>query len=122
MQLSKTKLETKIKKTMFDTFHQTLGDLRGKKEAEIFLNNFLTKMEKAKLAKRLMIAVYLEKNKSYDFIKKNLRVSSATIANVDKMMANNGGFSLALERIEIEEWATRTARKINNFLKRLTNH
>ena len=119
MQLSKLKLNRNIEKEMFKIFYQTVADLKGSNEAKVFIHDFLTKMERTTLAKRLMIALYLEKGKSYDFIKKTLKVSSATIANVDKMMAKNSeGFALALRKIEAEQWASQTAKKIVRFFKK----
>lgn len=120
MQLSKLRLNKTVEREMFSIFYQTMADLKGLSEAKTFVNDFLTKMERTALAKRLMTALYLEKGKSYEFIKKNLKVSSATIANVDKMMDKNGeGFSLALRKIEAEQWASQTAKKITSFFKKL---
>lgn len=117
MQISKLKLKKNVTKEMMATFYQTIADLKGKEEVKIFINDFLTKMEKAMLAKRLMTAAYLEQEKSYDFIKQNLKISSATIANVDKMMTKNSqGFTLALRKIEAEHWASDLAKKIAGFI------
>ena len=105
---------------MFNVFYQTIADLKGISEAKIFINGFLTKIESLSLAKRLMTALYLEQGKSYKFIKENLKVSSATIANVDKMMASGGGgFTLALKKIEVDQWASKTAKKISKFFKKV---
>ena len=72
------------------------------------------------MAKRLAIAYHLEKNKSYDEIKNNLKVSSATIANIDKMMIKGKkGFALALGKIEADRWASELAKKINKKLKKI---
>jgi uncharacterized protein YerC len=120
MQLSKSKQSKKEEAKMYDIFYQTFADFSNKKEAEIFLTDFLSSMEKVKLAKRLMTALYLEKGKSYDFIKKTVRVSSATIASVDKMMAQNGqGFLLVFKKIDADRWAEKNAEKINNFFKNI---
>lgn len=120
MQISKLKLDKDIKRLMFDTFYQAFADLKGKNEAKIFINDFLTKIESTTLAKRLMIAFFLEKGKSYDYIKQNLKVSSATIANVDKMMTSGSdGFSLALRKIEADQWASKAAKRIARFFEKL---
>lgn len=118
MQLSKLKLNTNIEKQMFETFYQAIADIGNKSETEIFLKDFLSKVERIKLAKRLMVAWSLEKGKSYDFIKENFKVSSATIASVDKMMTKkSAGFSLIFRKIEAEEWASKTAKKITEFFQ-----
>ena len=120
MQISKARLKKGIKEKMFAIFYQTIADIKNQKEAKLFLTDFLTKMEQTSLAKMLMIAYLLEKGKSYDEIKKTIKVSSATIANVDRMMAKNTqGFVLALKKIEAEEWAGETIKKVSRFINRL---
>lgn len=70
MQISKNKLSKNITKQTFAVFYQTIADLDTSKETATFLKDFLTEMELITLAKRLMIALYLEKGYSYDLIKK----------------------------------------------------
>ncbi len=121
MQISKAKLSKDIEKQTYNIFNQTIADLNTHREAEVFMHDFLTKMERTTLAKRLMIAYYLEQRKSYDFIKKTIKVSSATIANVDKMMTKySKGFILALKKIETDQWAANLAKKTTNIFKNLT--
>lgn len=120
MQVSKTKLNAQIEKQIFEIFYQTIADLKRKDDVKIFVRDFFTKTEQSVIAKRLAIAMYLDKNRSYEQIKNALKVSSATIANVDKMMTKNSeGFVLALRRIEAEEWAGNLAKKISDWLKKL---
>lgn len=122
MQVSKTKLNREIEKQIYEIFFQTLADLKRKEDVKIFCRDFFTKTELSVLAKRLAVAMYLEKGRYYDQIKDALKVSSATIASVDKMMNKNSeGFVLALKRIEAEEWAAGISRAINKFLYRLTH-
>jgi len=120
MQISKAKLNKQIEKQVYEIFYQTIADLRRKEDAEIFIRDFFTKTEKSVMTKRLAVAMYLEKGRSYDQIKNALKVSSATIASVDKMMSKRSeGFVLALKRIEAEEWAGKLSKKISNWLKKL---
>ena len=67
------------------------------------------------LAKRLAIAYWLKKGRSYQNIKNNLKVSSATIASVQSQM-ENPGFQLALKKIEADEWASNWSKKIKGFV------
>jgi TrpR-related protein YerC/YecD len=120
MQISKTKLNQEIKKQIDKIFCQTIADLKRKEDVEIFIRDFFTKTEKSVMTKRLAVAMFLEKGRSYEQIKKSLKVSSATIASVDKMMNKNSeGFVLALRRIEAEEWAGKLAKRITAFFKKL---
>jgi TrpR-related protein YerC/YecD len=119
MQVSKTKLNAQVEKQIYEIFYQTIADLKRKEDVKIFIRDFFTKTERSVITKRLAIAMYLEKRRSYKQIKKALKVSSATIANIDKMMnTNSEGFVLALQRIEAEEWAGNLAKKISNFFKK----
>jgi TrpR-related protein YerC/YecD len=121
MQLSKLKLNKNIEKQVFAVFYQTVADLDTSEEAATFLNDFLTKIELTTLAKRLMVAIYLEQGHSYESIKANLRVSSATIAHIDKMMVKHSqGFTLALKKIEAEQWADNLTQKITSFVSNFT--
>ena len=119
MQISSRKLNAVLEKQIFTIFYQTLADLRTPKEVELVLSDLLTKTEKTALAKRLAIATFLEKGRSYENIRETLKVSSATIAAVAEQMGNPG-FQLALERIRAEEWAEEWAGKISRLLKRIT--
>ena len=119
MQISKKRLKKEVEKEAYQIFYQLFADLSNPKEVKIFLNDFLTKIEATSLVKRLMVALNLEEGKSYDYIKENLRVSSATIANVDKMMnKNSGGFVLAFRKIKAEQWAENLTKKISEFFEK----
>ena len=120
MQISKNKLNQQVAKQIRNIFCQTLADLGRRGDVEIFIRDFFTPTEQSVLTKRLAIAMYLEKGRSYDQIKSTLKVSSATIANVDKMMNEKSeGFVLALRRIEAEEWAGKLAKSVARFFKKL---
>jgi len=115
MRTSKKVLNPSLKDQIAKTLAQTLTDLKDFKETQIFLNDFLTEAELGTFAKRLAVAYWLKKGRSYTNIKTNLKVSSATIAGVASSM-NAPGFQLALEKIEAEEWANQWSEKIKKFV------
>ena len=120
MQISKKRLNKQVEKQISKIFYQTIADLKRPKDVKIFIRDFFTKTEHSMMTKRLAVAMYLEKNRSYEQIKTALKVSSATIASVDKMMNKNSeGFVLALRRIEAEEWASKLTKKFTDWLKKL---
>lgn len=85
---------------------------------ERFFADILSKTERTVLAKRLAIAYYLKKNKSYDVIRNDLKVSSATVATVQGWLEQgNEGLNLALKSIEAEEWAGELADKISTTVQ-----
>lgn len=119
MQISKRYVAEKVERKIFRSLYQVLADLKKPKDVEKFLDDILSDTEKTVLAKRLGIAMYLSKNKSYEAIRQNLKVSSATIASVQKWMEQGGeGLMMALKRIEADEWAGEMVDKINGWLKK----
>ncbi len=120
MQISKKDVSYRIEKKIFRSLFQVLADLKRPGDVEMFLNDVLSETEKTVLAKRLGIAYYLNKGKSYEAIRQDLKVSSATIANVQKWMEEGGeGLGLALKAIEADEWAGEMADKIGEQFKRV---
>jgi len=120
MQISKKNVNEKIKKKIFRSLYQVLADLKNPHDVEQFLTDALSKTEKTVLAKRLGIVYYLSKNKSYDSIRQDLKVSSATIANVQKWMDQGGeGLLLALKTIEADQWASELSDKIMVSFKKM---
>ncbi|PIP51805.1 hypothetical protein COW80_00530 [Candidatus Beckwithbacteria bacterium CG22_combo_CG10-13_8_21_14_all_01_47_9] len=118
MQLSKHGVSRPIEKKIYKSLYRVLADIKQPRSVEIFFTGILTETERVALAKRLAIAVYLKKNKSYQVIKNELKVSSATIATVQNLMIeNNEGLNNALKAIEADEWASKLTRKISTVVK-----
>lgn len=115
MRVSEKKVSQILKKQIALLFAQTLADLKTPGDAEEFLKDFLTPSEADTFAKRLAVAYWLKKGRSYGNIKENLKVSSATIATVQGMLAKSG-MDKALKNIEAEEWASQWSDKIKKFV------
>lgn len=118
MRTSSQKLNYSLKNQIIKVLAQTLADLKNTREALVFIQDFFTDAEIETFAKRLAIAYWLKKKKSYTNIKQNLKVSSATIAEVSSS-AETPGFKRALEKIEAEEWANQWAKRIKKFTKKI---
>lgn len=118
MRVSDKKINRALKGQITKLLTDTISDIRNSEESEKFVSNFFTDSEIEVFSKRLAIAYWLKKRRSYENIKNNLRVSSATIAEISVLMQKDG-FQLALEKIEAGEWANRWAEKINKFSKKL---
>lgn len=119
MQVSKKGILRATETKIFKSLYQVLADLKKPAEVEMFLKDTLSETERTVLAKRLAIAYYLSKKKSYDLIRQDLRVSSATIANVQKWMESGGkGLKTALKTIEADEWAGEMAEKVSLSVKK----
>ncbi len=117
MQVSSKKLGRSLERQMFEMLYQLLSDSRDIKEMKVLLMDLLSDAERISMAKRLAIAVYLDKGRSYENIRDNLKVSSATIAAVAETMGNPG-IQMALRKIKAEEWAEEWSDKISGWMKR----
>lgn len=118
MQVSKQGVNKRVEKKILRSFYQVLADIKNPQAMEKFFSDILSPTEKAVLAKRLAIAYYLRRNKSYDVIKNDLKVSSATIATVQGWLEQNSeGLNIALKAIEADEWAGDLADKISQSVK-----
>jgi len=117
MQLSKKKINQRIEKQIFNIFYQVIADVKNPQEAKVLLENILTRAELEAFSKRLAVAHYLERGRSYENIKNALKVSSATIATVAEKMQKGKGYEIALKKIRAEEWADRWTKKISKLVK-----
>jgi TrpR-related protein YerC/YecD len=117
MRTSERKLNPSLKNQIIKTFAQTLVDLKDLDEMLIFVNDFFTSAEIETFSKRLAIAYWLKKKRSYSNIKQNLKVSSATIAEASTHM-DSEGYRVALKKIEAEEWANQWTQKIKKFVSK----
>lgn len=116
MQTSSKKLSKKQQQQITQQFVTLLSDLRHPDECQSFLETFLTKTEQSVFAKRLGIVWMLHQKKSYQEIKKKLKVSSATISSVANQM-DEEGTQLIVNRLRIDDWADRTTKKIMGFFQ-----
>ena len=117
MRVSGQKLSRYLKKQIITSFAQVLVDTDKLEEMESFLQDFFTDTELETFAKRLSVAYWLKKKRSYENIKTNLKVSSATIAEISQTMKKKG-FAMGIKRIEAEEWANKWAGKFSSFWKK----
>jgi len=118
VQVSKKKLNKGIEKQIYGILYQLVADTKSTEEARILLHDLLSETERQVIAKRLAIAIFLDKGRSYENIKNTLKVSSATIASVQELMGNPG-IQLALQKIKAEEWADEWAEKISSFVGKI---
>jgi TrpR-related protein YerC/YecD len=116
MRTSQKTLNPSLKKEIENMFLQVVADLRDINEAKTFLKDFFNESEFEAFSKRLAVAYWLKKKRSYNNIKDNIKVSSATIASVQESLSKKG-MKLALKKVEAEEWANRWAEKIKRFIK-----
>lgn len=117
MRVSSNKLNEILKSQLLETFSKLIIDLRKPEEIESFLKDFFNDSELETFIKRLGVFYWLKKGRSYNNIKDNLKVSSATIATAQDSSQKNG-IKLAIKYLEAEEWANQWADKIKNLGRR----
>lgn len=117
MRTSQATINKNLQKEILGFLFQLIADLKKPEEAKVFLEDILSKTEIETVAKRLAIAHYLDHDRSYQNIKNNLKVSSATIASVEKLKKSKG-YQMALRKIEADHWASEWAEKIEKIFKR----
>jgi uncharacterized protein YerC len=118
MQVSNRKLNKTLERQMMEVWLQLLCDVRDTREMKTILTDLMTESEILAMAKRLSIAVYLDKGRSYEDIKNNLKVSSATIASVAETMGNPG-MTEAINRVKADQWADEWSVKLSDVLSKL---
>jgi len=116
MKALEKKMNPSLKKQIKDSLAQVITDIRDKEEALRFLEDFFTPSELEIFSKRLGVAYWLKKGRSYANIKSNLKVSSATVAFIHTLMAKPG-VKLALKKLEAEEWANKWAERIKSLVR-----
>lgn len=105
-------LKNQLKKTLA----LVLSDFKSKSEAFDFLKDFLTEKEFENLAKRLSVAYWLSKKRSYENIQTNLRVSSATIAE-GKNLLKKDNIKKAIKNLEADDWAEMWSSRLGKLHK-----
>lgn len=118
MQLSNNPLNKNIEKQLSEMMYGILAELDSPEEIKMVLNDVLTEGERMAILKRLGIAVYLDKGRSYEDVKNNIKVSSATIASVAENLGNSGWQEM-IKRIKAEEWASDWTDKISGRIKKM---
>lgn len=116
MRVSKKKLNPYLEKEITNLFFQTIADLKSPEAIGSFLSDLLSDAETTAIVKRLAIIYWLSNKRSYENIRENLKVSSATIAAIDKQTRNANGIKLALKFIKADEWANKWAKRIQGVL------
>ncbi|KKU25335.1 MAG: hypothetical protein UX38_C0030G0002 [Microgenomates group bacterium GW2011_GWC1_46_16] len=75
-----------IQSQVYKILYQVLADAKTEVDIELIMKALMSEAEVMAIAKRLAIAVFLDKGQSYEHIRETLKVSSATIANVAEGM------------------------------------
>ncbi len=115
VQTSAQKLTRFSQQLIEDQFYTLVADLRSPAEAKQWLSDFLTETELNVFVKRLAIAQLLDRGKSYQDIKNQLKVSSATISSVSELVSKPGN-KLAQKKLQLDQWAEHLVNKLFSLI------
>jgi len=103
-QVSKYPIRKDVFDRIFEVFIKTLINIKNEKEAQGLISDFFTPTERIMFAKRLGIALLLEKEYDYRTIQSILKVSFPTITSVNNARKYQGkSYSLFINKILKEE-------------------
>lgn len=117
MQVSKKKVNSQLDKQISSMWYQLIADIETPQEAELIVSSVLSETELIAVTKRLAVGYWLLKKRSYENIKQNLKVSSATIAAVGADL-EKAGWKAAMKKVTAEEWATKMEERIKSIFNR----
>ena len=115
MQTSKRVVNKTLERQLARTVYQLIADVKNTGNAESVLSSILSPVELSTVIKRISIAYWLSKGRKYENIKNNLKVSSASISEIQKQI-KKPGWQLTLKYLSADEWATVWEEKIKKFL------
>ncbi len=117
MQISTQKVNKTLENQIQKMLVGSLCEINDPRQMEVVLSDLLTQTERVAMMKRLGIAIYLDKGRSYEDIKNNLKVSSATIATVAENIAREG-YSHLIRMIKADEWAEAWTNRITKGIRK----
>ncbi len=107
-------IENQLEKMLFGI----LAETDSPEKIKMVFEDLFTEGERMAVLKRMGIAIYLDKGRSYEDIKTNIKVSSATIASVaDKY--RNEGWQEMIKMIKADEWASEWTDKLSGKIKKI---
>lgn len=116
-QISRIPLSKEIEKRMMEVFLDTVVMVSTKKQVEKLLNDWLSPTEKIMLAKRLSIALLLEKQYDQRSIAKLLKVGLETVSKISRQLHNGtGGYEMIVSAFLKEEKSEAFWNKVDDTL------
>lgn len=114
-------VDKEIEERIFEIFWDYLAFLRSPLTIKEFLQNLLSYTEQMMLAKRLAIAVLLERGLNYEEIDETLKVSKSTVGTVHKQLLIGAvGYQKAVDKILSDEKYEKLGHKIEELILKIS--
>ncbi len=94
---------------------QIIADTSSTDEAQALISDLLSETEREGITKRLAVVLMLSNGRSYNEIKKQLGVSSSTIARIQESL-DKPGIKIAISKVRTDEWAGKLANHLSGAL------
>lgn len=102
--LSRYPIKSSVREQIEKSLTWLLTHLTKEEELVKFLDDFLTETEKLLFAKRLAVAMMLEKGYSFYTIRDTLKVSTSTILKISQWLRKSGeGYKVAIKKLSEKE-------------------
>lgn len=111
-QVSKYPLSKEVYNEIFDTFLQTIANLKTKSEVLQFFNEFLTPTERIMFSKRLAAGLLIAEGYSYSEISTLLKTSTTTISTFSSFYKYGEGYKKVIDKIKINKEVSEFLRSI----------
>ena len=103
VQLSRKPLSKYVSDSILESFRWLIGSLSQRDEVHTFLQDFLTRTERMMLAKRLAVALLIERGFGYREIGEVLKVSPSTVGKIQQLLDNGRGYRVAIKKLAKRE-------------------
>lgn len=120
-------LTEKEKKIYLGDFYSMVSSLKTRDEVKNFFKDLLTLSEIVMISRRIQIAKMLILGRTYEEIKKDLKVGASNVAQVERWLNNGfGGYQKVVGAYieKIEKAKTQNQKKTirNNMLRKYAHH
>lgn len=117
-QISRMPLPKILEEQMHKILRKALAELHTEREVTVFLDDLLTPKEKIMIAKRLAIAVLLDRGYDQRTIHTIMKTSLTTVNGVNFWLKRQGkGYRLVLEKLKNEKDWQESKDDFETFLK-----
>ena len=115
------KLSPEMQKEITDSLVRIMTKIKDGALLQKFLDDLLTPAEKLMLAKRLMVAVLLQRGYSCGAVCRALKLSRGTVFLIQRELARGGdGYRTVFREFFQESYNKKTAGAIERFLNKIT--
>lgn len=118
-----SQIDTKERQRIVGELLDVISSIRKREEMFEFLFRLMTPSEVIMLARRLQIAKLLLADKTYDEIRKQMKVSHRTIADIEGWLDENSGRKdLVFKKLKLLEKNSHGARYSGSMLDKYAHH